>query len=51
VGSPYFLTIATGGGMLYTWNEYASWLSEAGFSDVTQQALPRDHGFVIGVKR
>jgi hypothetical protein len=50
VGSPYFLTIATGEGMLYTWNEYAAWLKEAGFAGVTQKVLPRDHGFIMGVK-
>ena len=50
VGSPYFLGIATGEGMLYTWNEYSQWLREAGFSNVTCQVLPRDHGFVTGIK-
>lgn len=50
VGSPYFLTIATGEGMLYTWEEYESWLRDAGFRDVTCKALPRDHGFIIGIK-
>lgn len=51
VGSPYFLTIATGEGMLYTWDEYAKWLNDAGFSDVKCQVLPRDHGFITGIKR
>jgi precorrin-6B methylase 2 len=50
VGSPYFLTIATGEGMLYTWNEYATWLKEAGFKDVKCKVLPRDHGFITGIK-
>jgi hypothetical protein len=51
VGSPYFLAIATGEGMLYTWNEYATWLRDAGFGDVGCQTLPRDHGFITGVKK
>jgi hypothetical protein len=51
VGSPYFLAIATGEGMLYTWNEYAKWLSDAGFRDVTRKVLPRDHGVITGIKK
>jgi hypothetical protein len=51
VGSPYFLTIATGEGMLYTWSEYTTWLREAGFSDVICKRLPRDHGVIIGYKK
>jgi hypothetical protein len=50
VGSPYFLTIATGTGMLHTWSEYEAWMREAGFATVQRQALLRDHGFVIGTK-
>jgi SAM-dependent methyltransferase len=50
LGSPYFLTLATGEGMLYTWKEYQTWMREAGFPRVTTQALPRDHGVVIGTK-
>ncbi len=50
LGSPYFLTLATGGGMLYTWQEYERWLKEAGFSQVTSQAMQRDHGLIIGNK-
>lgn len=49
MGSPYFLTLATGEGMLYTWNEYQTWLREAGFT-VRTQRLPRDHGVILGVK-
>jgi len=51
VGSPYFLTLATGEGMLYTWAEYESWMREAGFSGVERHVLPRDHGIIVGVKR
>jgi len=50
VGSPYFLTIATGEGMLYTWREYEQWMREAGFVRVQRHVLPRDHGAIVGVK-
>jgi cyclopropane fatty-acyl-phospholipid synthase-like methyltransferase len=50
LGSPYFLTLATGEGMLYTWREYETWMRDAGFARVSKQALPRDHGVIIGVK-
>jgi hypothetical protein len=50
MGSPYFLTLATGEGMLYTWREYTTWLREAGFRSVEARALPRDHGVIIGRK-
>ncbi len=50
VGSPYFLTIATGEGMLYTWSEYESWAREAGFTQVRRMRLPTDHGVIIAEK-
>lgn len=50
VGSPYFLTLATGEGMLYTWRQYESWMKEAGFKRVKKQRLLRDHGAIIGTK-
>ena len=50
VGSPYFLALATGEGMLYTWKEYEQWMRDAGFSDVKRIVLPRDHGAIVGVK-
>jgi ubiquinone/menaquinone biosynthesis C-methylase UbiE len=50
LGSPYFLTLATGEGMLYTWNEYAQWMRAAGFARVVRRALIRDHGLIIGIK-
>ncbi|MBN2294095.1 MAG: hypothetical protein JXM70_16835, partial [Pirellulales bacterium] len=50
MGSPYFLTLATGAGMLYTWQEYENWMREAGFSSVSRQELPRDHGAIVGRK-
>ena len=50
VGSPYFLTLATGKGMLYTWSEYETWFREAGFKSVKRHQLIRDHGAIIGIK-
>lgn len=50
MGSPYFLTLATGVGMLYTWNEYEQWMREAGFACVFRRVLVRDHGVIIGIK-
>ena len=50
MGSPYFLTLATGQGMLYTWREYETWMRQAGFTQVKTQTLIRDHGAIIGVK-
>lgn len=49
-GSPYFLTLATGEGMLYTWSEYESWVREAGFRKVSKRKLIRDHGIIVGIK-
>lgn len=48
--SPYFLTLATGEGMLYTWAEYEAWMREAGFSSVRRIWLPRYHGVIMGTK-
>lgn len=50
MGSPYFLTLASGEGMIYTWKEYEQWMREAGFSQVKKIELPTDHGIIIGVK-
>jgi len=50
MGSPYFLTLATGEGMLYTWHEYKRWMCDAGFGRAEAHALVRDHGVVIGIK-
>jgi SAM-dependent methyltransferase len=50
MGSPYFLTLATGEGMLYTWHEYKEWMRDAGFRSIKNRALPRDHGLIIGTK-
>ncbi|WP_006746420.1 methyltransferase [Thioalkalivibrio paradoxus] len=50
LGSPYFLTLATGRGMLYTWSEYEHWVRDAGFQSVSRLRLPRDHGLIVGRK-
>lgn len=50
LGSPYFLAVATGEGMLYTWGEYESWMQEAGFQNIRRQRLPLDHGLITGQK-
>lgn len=50
MGSPYFLTLATGEGMLYTWAEYEAWMKAAGFSKVIVRRLIRDHGVIVGIK-
>lgn len=50
LGSPYFLALATGRGMLYTWKEYESLFREAGFQGVRRLALPFDHGVIMGTK-
>ncbi len=50
MGSPYFLTIATGTGMLYTWNEYKDMFKAAGFSNIESGELPVDHGVIWGIK-
>ena len=50
MGSPYFLTLATGRGMLYCWKEYVSWMRRAGFGEVRCEVLPHDHGVIIGTK-
>lgn len=49
LGSPYFLAVATGEGMLYTWGEYESW-REAGFQNLFRKRLPLDHGFIVARK-
>lgn len=50
LGSPYFQAIATGEGMLYCRQDYEGWLRQAGFSSVTYQPLPMEHGLFIGTK-
>lgn len=50
LGSPYFLAIATGQGMLHSWRDYEQCLNAAGFLQTQRLALPRDHGVLTGVK-
>lgn len=50
MGSPYFLSLATAEGMLYTWKEYSEWMANAGFKNIETIKLPKDHGVLIGYK-
>lgn len=52
LGSPYFLAIATGEGMLHPWKDYESALRGAGFTHIErlQDGLPIDHGILVGTK-
>ncbi|WP_167546891.1 methyltransferase [Stieleria maiorica] len=51
LGSPYFLAIATGEGMLYAWSDYEAWFREAGFTGLSRiDGLPVDHGVFIAKK-
>lgn len=50
LGSPYFLTIATGEGMLYSWHDYENFLTQAGFIQAERHELPRNHGVIVGIK-
>lgn len=50
LGSPYFLTTATGEGMMYTWSEHESFLAAAGFKQTERHVLPKDHGLLVAVK-
>jgi tRNA A58 N-methylase Trm61 len=51
LGSPYFLAIATGEGMLHSWKDYEQAMLAAGFSRVTRVGdLPLNHGLLIAHK-
>ncbi len=51
LGSPYFLAIATGEGMLYPWKDYEYILRQAGFSHIEKiSGLPLNHGIIAGHK-
>lgn len=52
LGSPYFLAIATGEGMLHPWKDYEAALHDAGFTQTIRldQGLPLDHGILVGIK-
>lgn len=51
LGSPYFLAIATGEGMLYSWQDHEEQVRAAGFTKIRRvEGLPLDHGLIIGTK-
>lgn len=52
LGSPYFLAIATGEGMLHPWKDYEAALRDVGFTQIVRldQGLPINHGILIGIK-
>jgi ubiquinone/menaquinone biosynthesis C-methylase UbiE len=51
LGSPYFLSIATGEGMLYAWQDYEKVLHAAGFKKIQRyENLPFTHGILVGIK-
>jgi SAM-dependent methyltransferase len=50
MGSPYFLTLATGEGMLYCWKEYIELIHRAGFKKVDVTKLPMHHGLIVAQK-
>jgi hypothetical protein len=52
LGSPYFLAIATGEGMLHPWKDYETALKDVGFKQTIRldQGLPLDHGILVGIK-
>jgi SAM-dependent methyltransferase len=50
MGSPYFLGLATGTGMIYSEQEYENFCCEAGFSSVRRVRLPRGHTAIIATK-
>jgi hypothetical protein len=50
MGSPYFLGLATGTGMIYTKSEYEALCREAGFSSTQRVELPREHTAIVAIK-
>lgn len=50
MGSPYFLCLATGTGMIYSKAEYEDLCREAGFGHVRRVELPREHTAIIATK-
>lgn len=50
MGSPYFLGLATGRGMIYTIREYEDFCRHAGFRKVIRRYLPGEHTAVIAFK-
>ncbi|HEX3484005.1 MAG TPA: methyltransferase [Micropepsaceae bacterium] len=51
LGSPYFLAIATGEGMLYSWKDHETRIRKAGFKKMERISdLPLDHGLLVATK-
>jgi hypothetical protein len=52
LGSPYFLAIATGEGMLHPWKDYEAALRDVGFKQTVRldKGLPIDHVILVGIK-
>jgi SAM-dependent methyltransferase len=51
LGSPYFLTVATSGGFMYSWKEHESRIRKAGFRRVERiSGLPLAHGVLVATK-
>lgn len=51
LGSPYFLAIATGEGMLHPWKDYEAMLRQAGFAQLQRYAdLPLNHALIVARK-
>jgi ubiquinone/menaquinone biosynthesis C-methylase UbiE len=49
--SAYFLTLASGEGMIRTWAEWTKWMEEAGFRSPSRRSLPGNPEHIIeGVK-
>jgi hypothetical protein len=45
------MLVGTKAGSSYSVDEYAAWMKEAGFSDVTHRPLPGPTGLMIGIRR
>jgi hypothetical protein len=50
LGSVYFMSVATGKGMLYSWSEQEGFLQKAGFKKIERFVFPNAHGLLTGVK-
>jgi hypothetical protein len=50
LGSPYFISIATGEGMIYRQEEFAGFLTAAGFRLVERHRLANDHVALVGLR-
>ena len=50
MGSPYFLCVATGTGMIYAKKEYEELCRDAGFLSVSRIELPREHTAIVALK-